>query len=675
MRSTPCVQWPTDQVLVDSQASQCSSGVACTLLYHGYTMPKRKSHRDEYSYASADEPKHNTSRNVAPVTGVAPRSLAMLCAAIGAAIYLNTGTHGWTLDDFSAVVGNKDALADTPIQAVFMHDFWGQNITLDSSHKSYRPITTLTFRANFAMHGMNPHAFHQTNVALYSVCCFVVVIVIFSKNFATHDSVPRQNCVSFGAVAASLWWTVHPIHTEAVASVVGRAEILSATLCFVALAFFERIQRTGPTQSVYNVVNCVGFFVSILAGTLCKEIGITMCVVAVAPNVCTVMRRLVTGTTRLHEEGSPTKSIQSDIHSIFGSACLALAYLAARRVAFGSDTPKGRFEDNPLRFVDTKTKVLTALYLQTINLKLLLYPDVQSSDYSFDAIPLLRETTDARWWTLTVPFYIVATCIAAVAVHRACYRADNTLVVALSWVVFPILPTSHLVDVGLVLAERTLFLPSVGVALLLKYAVDQICTAVAVVAPPSTAVPNQSGARIQDRPRTQNRSDAPIHTLTLPVALQGVVLAAVLGLTMQGATMTVARNEVWANNTALWESAYAAYPRSVKAMYAHASNVRNGTEAQLIMHDLLDIYPFHCYALASLQRYLLMDYYLDVEQAMAYAERATSSCYYGAGKKYLDTAMRDLEKVLETMTASSDDAKRQQGKRLLAKAMELRKKN
>eukprot|EP00041_Stephanoeca_diplocostata_P033017 m.1077855 g.1077855 ORF g.1077855 m.1077855 type:complete len:92 (+) comp24252_c0_seq2:1484-1759(+) len=77
-------------------------------------------------------------------------------------------------------------------------------------------------------------------------------------------------------------------------------------------------------------------------------------------------------------------------------ACLALAYLAARRVAFGSDTPKGRFEDNPLRFVDTKTKVLTALYLQTINLKLLLYPDVQSSDYSFDAIPLLRETTDVR---------------------------------------------------------------------------------------------------------------------------------------------------------------------------------------------------------------------------------------------------------------------------------------
>lgn len=79
-------------------------------------------------------------------------------------------------------------------------------------------------------------------------------------------------------------------------------------------------------------------------------------------------------------------------------------------------------------------------------------------------------------------------------------------------------------------------------------------------------------------------------------------------------------------------------------MYAHSTNVANGTEAQLVMQDLLKIYPFHCYALASMQRYLLMDYYLDVDQAMEYAERAKSSCYYGAGRKYLDTAMRDLGK-------------------------------
>jgi hypothetical protein len=49
-------------------------------------------------------------------------------------------------DDISAIVTNQDALGSSSIPSVFCNDFWGINIRDRRSHKSYRPVTILTFR-------------------------------------------------------------------------------------------------------------------------------------------------------------------------------------------------------------------------------------------------------------------------------------------------------------------------------------------------------------------------------------------------------------------------------------------------------------------------------------------------------------------------------------------------
>ena len=49
-------------------------------------------------------------------------------------------------DDVRAVTENKDVLPETPLSEVFRNDYWGQRMTSSTSHKSYRPITVLTFR-------------------------------------------------------------------------------------------------------------------------------------------------------------------------------------------------------------------------------------------------------------------------------------------------------------------------------------------------------------------------------------------------------------------------------------------------------------------------------------------------------------------------------------------------
>ena len=52
----------------------------------------------------------------------------------------------FVFDDSEAIVGNKDLLPETPITDLLHHDFWGNKLT-NKSHKSYRPLTVLTYRS------------------------------------------------------------------------------------------------------------------------------------------------------------------------------------------------------------------------------------------------------------------------------------------------------------------------------------------------------------------------------------------------------------------------------------------------------------------------------------------------------------------------------------------------
>ncbi|PSN56373.1 Transmembrane and TPR repeat-containing protein 3 [Blattella germanica] len=63
--------------------------------------------------------------------------------------YLNGLTGDFVHDDIPAVTQNKDVLGLSPISHVFRNDFWGTAMSDINSHKSYRPLTTLTFRYVF----------------------------------------------------------------------------------------------------------------------------------------------------------------------------------------------------------------------------------------------------------------------------------------------------------------------------------------------------------------------------------------------------------------------------------------------------------------------------------------------------------------------------------------------
>lgn len=63
-----------------------------------------------------------------------------------ASIYMFSLDGDFVFDDSEAIVKNADVKLDTPVSSLFHNDFWGTNMKSNLSHKSYRPLTVLTFR-------------------------------------------------------------------------------------------------------------------------------------------------------------------------------------------------------------------------------------------------------------------------------------------------------------------------------------------------------------------------------------------------------------------------------------------------------------------------------------------------------------------------------------------------
>ena len=74
---------------------------------------------------------------------------------LGGLCYVNALQGSFVFDDDSAVVRNPDVCAPSlPLAQLLAHDFWGMPLTSSRSHKSFRPLTTLSFRANCLAHGL-----------------------------------------------------------------------------------------------------------------------------------------------------------------------------------------------------------------------------------------------------------------------------------------------------------------------------------------------------------------------------------------------------------------------------------------------------------------------------------------------------------------------------------------
>jgi len=185
--------------------------------------------------------KHRKTRNRSgdpPSTPVekpgAIRPALLLAAIIGFTFFAYSNSfHALLLFDNDQVI-----LRDTRVQAVtsdnirriLTHSYWEANPT-----GLYRPLTTLTYLFNFAIlgNGPNPAGYHWFNFILHGVNIGLVYLL----GLAIFEQAPA-------ALLLSAIWGLHPVQTEAVTNIVGRADMLAAFGVLAALLCYRQALRS-----------------------------------------------------------------------------------------------------------------------------------------------------------------------------------------------------------------------------------------------------------------------------------------------------------------------------------------------------------------------------------------------------------------------------------------------
>ena len=101
----------------------------------------------------------------------------ILATILVCAIFSNAPSLGgdFVFDDSEAILGNSDVTGNKSLLELFHHDFWGKDIQSNRSHKSYRPITVLSFRidAYWGSGDLLAVVFHFHNIVLYTLVCML----------------------------------------------------------------------------------------------------------------------------------------------------------------------------------------------------------------------------------------------------------------------------------------------------------------------------------------------------------------------------------------------------------------------------------------------------------------------------------------------------------------------
>ena len=212
--------------------------------------------------------------------------------------------------------------------------------------------------------------------------------------------------------------------------------------------------------------------------------------------------------------------------------------------------------DNFVQHIATgATKVRTALYIQVQYLWLLLFPYKLSCDYGLGVINPVT-----TWLSMEMVYVAVAILVllgwARFGIALLKTTGNVVPLLALGWTVAPLIPASHIVDIGTVMAERLLFLPSIGVTLLLGHVLTTI------------------------RP-----------TRYYPLAFLLVVCIALFSY------KTITRNPNWADTETLFQVDLETYPKSLKVLITHIrGNVgedaatRYSQQAEAVLEEHKDVF-------------------------------------------------------------------------------------
>ena len=449
--------------------------------------------------------------------------LVLVCAFL---VYLPALHFQFVYDDVEQIVKNPNIQSWSYLPDYFTKHLWSHGG--GNQVRFYRPLFLLWLRANDALFGLDASYWHWTTLAAHLLATGLVYVLVF---MLLRRRVP--------AAFAALFFALHPIHVEVAAWVSAVSEALLAAALLASLACFA---RSAAKRDWKWIAAALVFFASAL---LMKETAMVFPVIVFAfawlwPD----------------EETTGGRAWSAIVRTI-PFAAMTLVYLGIRWAVLKTVVAASA----PLAF---KTVVLTVPSLLLFYGRLLVWPVRLSPFYD---TPLVTQPGLASF-VLPV-LAIVAVCVvAALLLLKARPAADagegaaaehRLMLLAYAWTVVFLLPALYLpaLQTGLFVQDRYLYLPSIGLFILLSLAITRL-----------------------------GRTSRPF--LGVPLA-QLVPALALAGLMAAG---TLVQSRIWADDLTLFTRAVERDPQSRMARHdlaaAYVDAGRNDDAIQLLQTLLRD---------------------------------------------------------------------------------------
>jgi tetratricopeptide (TPR) repeat protein len=356
----------------------------------------------------------------------------LLLGALVLMAYANSFATGFPLDNRPLILNDArvHSVSLHNLKDILGHQYWWPGF----ESGLFRPVTTLSFLLNYAVlgGGDQPATYHAVNFLLHVANAFLVYLLALR--------VARQYWPAFFAAAL---WALHPIATEAVTNIIGRADELAALGVLGALLAYIRVsEETGRRRVPWLGAMMLATALAVFS----KENGVIVVALVLLYDVSFRIRR---GSRQFYWQAYLYLAIP--ILAMLGVRWAVLRHSGAMEIPF---------LDNPLSAAGLATRWATALRVTGKYLSLLAWPRTLSFDYSYNQIPLLNWQS-ATWQDAAAAAIVLGLLLAAVF----CYRRNRTGFFLLGFSALTLLPaTNLLVITGTILAERLLYLPAVGFA-------------------------------------------------------------------------------------------------------------------------------------------------------------------------------------------------------------------
>lgn len=386
------------------------------------------------------------------------RFIYLLLTVITFCVYANTISHQYTLDDAILITENsftKEGLSG--LFDIFSHDTFRGFFQEDGKDKlvvggRYRPLSQAMFAIEYAFLGEQPWVGHLMNVISFA---FLVCSIFFIISLVAQKLMDKSRALVFGFLAAVLF-ALHPVHTEVVANIKGRDEILvllgGIWSLYYSLKYFQSSKIGDALRAAFI------FFLALLA----KENAIAFLAVIPATSFFFYSQQ------------------RNDLHRITFPLFLSfLVYLVIRFTVLGIDLGQempGELMNNPfLKLLDGQyvpmdfnEKYPLILYGLFKYIQLLIFPHPLTHDY------YPKVFGDITWINPGVILAMLSILILLIA-SIAFFRKKPLVSFLIIFFVTTIFLTSNILfPVGTHMSERFLFTPSLAFCLALGAVIEQI---------------------------------------------------------------------------------------------------------------------------------------------------------------------------------------------------------